>query len=161
MREKEEKRDFTPFGAEPGDPDPDPDPDPTQTRPDAELIQQREAAGLVSISAQMHGFRLAYDSKPVEDMIEASAKVHFFGFHMDGLKVNNNEKSSTSSATDNVHKQPFIIGVAGGAAFGKTTVCDMIIEQFHDHHVVLVYQVNIPSSKCSFVKDYSNKESSE
>ncbi|KAF8409786.1 hypothetical protein HHK36_005865 [Tetracentron sinense] len=31
-------------------------------------------------------------------------------------------------------------GVAGGAASGKTTVCDMIIEQLHDQRVVLVNQ---------------------
>lgn len=33
-------------------------------------------------------------------------------------------------------------GVAGGSASGKTTVCDMIIEQLHDQRVVLVSQVN-------------------
>lgn len=32
-------------------------------------------------------------------------------------------------------------GVAGGTASGKTTVCDMIIEQLHDQRVVLVNQV--------------------
>lgn len=32
-------------------------------------------------------------------------------------------------------------GVAGGAASGKTTVCDMIIEQLRDQRVVLVNQV--------------------
>ncbi|KAG9133359.1 hypothetical protein Leryth_026582 [Lithospermum erythrorhizon] len=32
-------------------------------------------------------------------------------------------------------------GVAGGAASGKTAVCDMIIEQLHDQRVVLVNQV--------------------
>ncbi|RVW25199.1 Uridine kinase-like protein 4 [Vitis vinifera] len=35
---------------------------------------------------------------------------------------------------------PFSKGVAGGAASGKTTVCDMIIEQLHDQRVVLVNQ---------------------
>lgn len=34
-------------------------------------------------------------------------------------------------------------GVAGGAASGKTTVCDMIIHQLHDQRVVLVNQVLI------------------
>lgn len=34
-----------------------------------------------------------------------------------------------------------MIGVAGGAASGKTTVCDMIIQQLHDQRVVLVNQV--------------------
>ncbi|KAL2505240.1 Uridine kinase-like protein 5 [Abeliophyllum distichum] len=37
-------------------------------------------------------------------------------------------------------KQPFIIGVAGGTASGKTTVCNMIISQLHDQRVVLVNQ---------------------
>jgi len=32
-------------------------------------------------------------------------------------------------------------GVAGGAASGKTAVCDMIIQQLHDQRVVLVNQV--------------------
>lgn len=34
-----------------------------------------------------------------------------------------------------------VSGVAGGAASGKTTVCDMIIEQLRDQRVVLVNQV--------------------
>ncbi|KAJ8648120.1 hypothetical protein MRB53_001143 [Persea americana] len=37
-------------------------------------------------------------------------------------------------------KQPFVIGVAGGTASGKTTVCDMIIAQLRDQRVVLVNQ---------------------
>ncbi|KAL0450721.1 UNVERIFIED_CONTAM: Uridine kinase-like protein 5 [Sesamum latifolium] len=37
-------------------------------------------------------------------------------------------------------KLPFIIGVAGGTASGKTTVCNMIIAQLHDQRVVLVNQ---------------------
>jgi len=36
-----------------------------------------------------------------------------------------------------------VIGVAGGAASGKTSVCDMIIQQLHDQRVVLVNQVFI------------------
>ena len=39
-------------------------------------------------------------------------------------------------------------GVAGGTASGKTTVCDMIIQQLHDHRVVLVNQVHLPSLLC-------------
>ncbi|PSS30405.1 Uracil phosphoribosyltransferase [Actinidia chinensis var. chinensis] len=38
------------------------------------------------------------------------------------------------------HKQPFIIGLAGGTASGKATVCNMIISQLHDQRVVLVSQ---------------------
>ncbi|GLT33101.1 hypothetical protein SLA2020_077150 [Shorea laevis] len=40
----------------------------------------------------------------------------------------------------NAPKQPFVIGVSGGTASGKTTVCDMIIQQLRDHRVVLVSQ---------------------
>lgn len=36
-----------------------------------------------------------------------------------------------------------VLGVSGGTASGKTTVCDMIIQQLHDHRVVLVNQVFI------------------
>ncbi|KAI3988750.1 hypothetical protein MKX01_001522 [Papaver californicum] len=38
------------------------------------------------------------------------------------------------------NKQPFVIGVSGGTASGKTTVCDMIIAQLHNKRVVLVNQ---------------------
>ncbi|KAK8602731.1 hypothetical protein V6N13_084935 [Hibiscus sabdariffa] len=79
-------------------------------------------------------------SKSVEDMIEALSGVHFSGFHMKGLEPRNAEKLTTSLGAQNVHKQPFVIGVAGGAASGKTTVCDMIIQQLHDQRVVLVNQ---------------------
>ncbi|XP_020237411.2 uridine kinase-like protein 5 [Cajanus cajan] len=37
-------------------------------------------------------------------------------------------------------KQPFFIGVAGGTASGKTTVCNMINTQLHDRRVVLITQ---------------------
>lgn len=43
----------------------------------------------------------------------------------------------------------FVPGVGGGAASGKTTVCDLIIQQLHDQRVVLVNQVTF----CFF---YSN-----
>ncbi|KAF9667184.1 hypothetical protein SADUNF_Sadunf16G0306600 [Salix dunnii] len=81
------------------------------------------------------------DSKSVEDMIEASSGVHFSGFHMDALEMRNTEVGQlTTSAAEEMCKQPFVIGVAGGAASGKTTVCDMIIQQLHDQRVVLVNQ---------------------
>ncbi|KAJ6293482.1 hypothetical protein OIU78_025456 [Salix suchowensis] len=81
------------------------------------------------------------DVKSVEDMIEASSGVHFSGFHMNGLELRNTEVGQrTTLAAEEMHKQPFVIGVAGGAASGKTTVCDMIIQQLHDQRVVLVNQ---------------------
>ena len=39
-----------------------------------------------------------------------------------------------------------LLGVSGGTASGKTTVCDMIIQQLHDHRVVLVNQVSFLSA---------------
>ncbi|KAJ6734638.1 URIDINE KINASE [Salix purpurea] len=48
-------------------------------------------------------------------------------------------KNGSISAPD-PPKQPFVIGVAGGTASGKTTVCNMIISQLHDQRVVLVNQ---------------------
>ncbi|CAH2045190.1 unnamed protein product [Thlaspi arvense] len=59
------------------------------------------------------------------------------------------------SITDNVSpsapaplKQPFVIGVAGGTASGKTTVCNMIMSQLHDQRVVLVNQDSFYHSLC-------------
>ncbi|XP_058776328.1 uridine kinase-like protein 5 [Vicia villosa] len=37
-------------------------------------------------------------------------------------------------------KQPFFIGVAGGTASGKTTVCNLINSQLHDQRIVLINQ---------------------
>ena len=42
----------------------------------------------------------------------------------------------------------FFKGVSGGTASGKTTVCDMIIQQLHDHRVVLVNQVCVCAHCC-------------
>lgn len=50
-------------------------------------------------------------SKPVEDLIEASSGVHFSGFHMDG-SVSELEQP-TASTTEDVPKQPFVIGMFG------------------------------------------------
>ncbi|KAL6954985.1 Uridine kinase-like protein 3 [Sarracenia purpurea var. burkii] len=100
------------------------------------------------------------NTKSVVDLIEASSGVHFSGFHMDGLESRNSEvEQPTSSAAEHVHKQPFVIGVAGGAASGKTTVCDMIIEQLHDQRVVLVNQdsfyYNLTPEELTRVHEYN------
>ncbi|XP_057491150.1 uridine kinase-like protein 5 [Actinidia eriantha] len=47
---------------------------------------------------------------------------------------------SNNGSEEVPHKQPFIIGLAGGTASGKATVCNMIISQLHDQRVVLVSQ---------------------
>ncbi|KAF2292283.1 hypothetical protein GH714_018429 [Hevea brasiliensis] len=54
----------------------------------------------------------------------------------DHLSLQSNGSLSASSPP----KQPFIIGVAGGTASGKTTVCNMIISQLHDQGVLLINQ---------------------
>ncbi|XP_047319366.1 uridine kinase-like protein 3 [Impatiens glandulifera] len=78
---------------------------------------------------------------PVVGMLEAASGVHFSGLYLDGLATRKSKvEEPTTSTTEYVHNQPFVIGVAGGAAAGKTTVCDMIIDQLHDQRVVLVNQ---------------------
>ncbi|XP_075671785.1 uridine kinase-like protein 3 isoform X3 [Castanea sativa] len=99
-------------------------------------------------------------SKSVVDLIEASSGVHFSGFHMDSLEQGVKEMElTTASATEDLHKQPFVIGVAGGAASGKTTVCDLIIQQLHDQRVVLVNQDsfyhNLTEEELTQVHDYN------
>lgn len=35
------------------------------------------------------------------------------------------------------------VGVAGGTTSKKTIVCNMIIQQLHDRHVIIVHQVSL------------------
>ncbi|CBI40049.3 unnamed protein product, partial [Vitis vinifera] len=84
--------------------------------------------------------------------MEAASGPHFSGLRLEGLLSSppsaTSSPSAAASATssfsatlpDSAAKQPFVIGVSGGTASGKTTVCDMIIQQLHDHRVVLVNQ---------------------
>ncbi|XP_072971635.1 uridine/cytidine kinase UKL1, chloroplastic-like isoform X5 [Typha angustifolia] len=65
--------------------------------------------------------------------MEAAAGAHFSGLLP-------SSPSSPSSADVDSSMQHFVIGVSGGTASGKTTVCDRIIQQLHDHRVVLVSQ---------------------
>lgn len=50
------------------------------------------------------------DSKSVVDMIEASSRAHFSGFHMDGLQPRDAVEQPSTSVTENMPKQPFVIG---------------------------------------------------
>ncbi|CAL9780186.1 unnamed protein product [Musa acuminata subsp. burmannicoides] len=79
-------------------------------------------------------------TKTVEELQDNSAGVHFSGLHVDDLEQRNSKELPATSAIENGYREPFVIGVAGGAASGKTTVCDMIIEQLRDQRVVLVNQ---------------------
>uniref|UniRef100_A0A2P2MG10 Uridine kinase n=1 Tax=Rhizophora mucronata TaxID=61149 RepID=A0A2P2MG10_RHIMU len=110
-------------------------------------------------------------SKSVVDMIEASSGVHFSGFHMEGLDSRTTENGDVlenghlTSATEKMYKQPFVIGVAGGASSGKTAVCDMIIQQLHDQRVVLVNQdsfyYNLTEEEIGRVHEYNFDHPSE
>ncbi|KAG0501165.1 hypothetical protein HPP92_001237 [Vanilla planifolia] len=92
----------------------------------------------------------------MDDVMEAASGPHFSGLRLDSLRLTSSSTPSspssarasaaasaiTEDSSPELPKQPFVIGVSGGSASGKTTVCDMIIQQLHDHRVVLVYQVN-------------------
>ncbi|KAA0036104.1 hypothetical protein IC582_013797 [Cucumis melo] len=92
------------------------------------------------------------DTVPIDYVMEAASGPHFSGLRLDG-RLASPPSSSTSSPAHRSSfsssfaqvdtsspRQPFVIGVSGGTASGKTTVCDMIIQQLHDHRVVLVNQ---------------------
>lgn len=50
------------------------------------------------------------DSKSVVDMIETSSRAHFSGFHMDGLQPRDVVEQPSTAVTENMPKQPFVIG---------------------------------------------------
>ncbi|KAH0895265.1 hypothetical protein HID58_057694, partial [Brassica napus] len=96
-------------------------------------------------------------SKLAVDAIETSTKVHFSGFHLDSAK--SNHMAASAEEEQQQHGQPFVIGVAGGAASGKTTVCDMIMQQLHDQRAVVVNQDsfyhNVNEKELARVHDYN------
>ncbi|XP_057996673.1 uridine/cytidine kinase UKL1, chloroplastic isoform X2 [Hevea brasiliensis] len=93
---------------------------------------------------------MSEQASSIDYIMEKASGPHFSGLRLNGLLSSLSSSSSTSpthrtcsvsaSASPLTPKQPFVIGVSGGAASGKTTVCDMIIQQLHDHRVVLVNQ---------------------
>ncbi|XP_042463933.1 uridine kinase-like protein 1, chloroplastic [Zingiber officinale] len=110
--------------------------------------------------------------KSTEEVIEAASGAHFRSFRLDSLCLSSSTPSSPSSAeasllrspecpaADAVSlKQPFFIGVCGGTASGKTTVCDRIIQQLHDQRVVLVNQdsfyCGLTAEESKHVQDYN------
>ncbi|KAH1205031.1 Uridine kinase-like protein 1, chloroplastic [Glycine max] len=84
------------------------------------------------------------ETTSIDYVMEAASGPHFSGLRLDGrVPSSATAASSTPDSTltlDSLPNQPFVIGVSGGTASGKTTVCDMIIQQLHDHRVVLVNQ---------------------
>ncbi|KAI6700763.1 hypothetical protein NL676_015087 [Syzygium grande] len=69
------------------------------------------------------------------------------------------ESAAAPAARAPPFKQPFVIGVAGGTASGKTTVCNMIISQMHHERVVLVNQDSfyhsLSDEKLQMVHEYN------
>ncbi|XP_074592618.1 uridine/cytidine kinase UKL1, chloroplastic-like [Curcuma longa] len=93
--------------------------------------------------------------KEMEEVMQVASGVHFSGLRLDSLLLSSSAPSSPSSAMGSLlrspgysaddadaasPRKPFVIGVCGGTASGKTTVCEMIILQLRDHRVVLVNQ---------------------
>ncbi|QCD78110.1 uridine kinase [Vigna unguiculata] len=83
---------------------------------------------------------MSMDAKSAVELMESSNEVNFSGFHMVGFEQRKDSIEQPTTSETDMYKQPFVIGVAGGAASGKTAVCDMIIQQLHDQRVVLVNQ---------------------
>jgi len=69
----------------------------------------------------------------------------FISQHHIGENSSGNPNPSTGS------NEPFIIGVTGGTASGKTSVCDLIHNQLNDHRVVII-------SQDSFYKSLTKKD---
>ncbi|XP_047978870.1 uridine/cytidine kinase UKL1, chloroplastic-like [Salvia hispanica] len=95
------------------------------------------------------------ETTAIDYVMEAASGPHFSGLRLDSLRSAAPSLSSPrasapltppssaftpADSSAAAQKQPFVIGVSGGTASGKTTVCDMIIQQLHDHRVVLVNQ---------------------
>lgn len=55
-------------------------------------------------------------SKSVVDMIEASSKVHYSGFHMNG-HISGVEPSAALQGTTDIQRQPFVIGLSSAFFF--------------------------------------------
>ncbi|KAK6913062.1 hypothetical protein RJ641_022663 [Dillenia turbinata] len=66
--------------------------------------------------------------------------------------INDQFLLQSNASQDHVPKQPFVIGVAGGSASGKTTVCQKIISQLHDQRVVLIQQDSFYHSLCDEIQ---------
>ncbi|XP_022633436.1 LOW QUALITY PROTEIN: uridine kinase-like protein 1, chloroplastic [Vigna radiata var. radiata] len=83
------------------------------------------------------------ETTSIDYVMEAASGAHFSGLRLDALLPSSATASASPDSTlasDSHPNRPFVIGVSGGTASGKTTVCDMIIQQLHDHRVVLVNQ---------------------
>ena len=56
-------------------------------------------------------------------------------------------------------RKPFMIGVAGGTASGKSTVCDLLMEKLGQHDVNIVEKQVVHLSQDSFYRELTEAES--
>ncbi|KAK3133773.1 hypothetical protein QOZ80_6AG0540840 [Eleusine coracana subsp. coracana] len=101
------------------------------------------AVGAHFSGLRIEALRLSSPSAPSSPSSARSAAAATAA-HSNGTVYANGTASPATAASELASpaaiRQPFVIGVSGGTASGKTTVCDMIIQQLHDHRVVLVNQ---------------------
>lgn len=64
----------------------------------------------VSVLVFLGSGLLLMDSRSVVDMIEASSRAHFSGFHLIGLQHTNVGDQGLARVSENIPRQPFIIG---------------------------------------------------
>lgn len=76
-----------------------------------------------------------------------------------GAQTSNGAETNTYDGNNQPQGEPFFIGVAGGTASGKTTVCERIIHNLADHRVVLISQDSfyrgLTEEEHEHVKDYN------
>jgi uridine kinase len=73
------------------------------------------------------------------------------GSNRKGDDVVSRLQSMKMNVGEEVKKEPFIIGVAGGSASGKTTVCNEIVESLSNKRVCVI-------SQDSFYRSLSTEE---
>ena len=56
------------------------------------------------------------------------------------------------------HKKPFMIGVAGGTASGKSTVCEKLMEKLGQNEMNNVEKQVVHLAQDSFYKELDNQE---
>ncbi|KAG1666980.1 hypothetical protein FOA52_004263 [Chlamydomonas sp. UWO 241] len=90
-----------------------------------------------------HELRRCVDSTAVFDVLSDREKAQHQALWPAFLaaKVAGKRRSSTARASSlTASGHPFLIGVAGGTASGKTTVCDLIMQRLNDQCVVMLSQ---------------------
>ncbi|GJP56002.1 hypothetical protein CLOM_g15054, partial [Closterium sp. NIES-68] len=70
----------------------------------------------------------------IDHAMQSSKDAHLSGFRL------SSDITTFQNRPGSAGREPFIIGVSGGTASGKTTVCEQIIQQLRDHRVVLIDQ---------------------